>query len=251
MPVIDLNCDLGESFGAYTFGDDAAVLETVTSANVACGFHGGDPHGIRETCRAAVAAGVTIGAHPGYRDLAGFGRRFIDYAAQELTDEVIYQLGAVRAIARSVGGDVAYVKPHGALYNAIATHEAQAYAVVEAVVAFDASLPLLVQPGTAIARAATHAGVRVIAEAFVDRGYAADGRLVPRGAPGALLDQDAAVAQAIEIAAQGRVTAIDGSVVSLPAESLCLHGDHPSAVQLAADVRAALVARGIEIRSAV
>lgn len=249
MLRIDLNSDLGESFGNYTFGDDAAVLSSVSSANVACGFHAGDPRGIRETCRAAAAAGVTIGAHPGYRDLAGFGRRFIDYDAGELTDEVIYQVGALQALARSVGTAVRYVKPHGGLYHAIAHHRGQAEAVVRALRDLDAGVPLLVQPGSVVERVAREAGVPTFAEAFADRGYAPDGSLMQRGAPGAMLAPEAAIAQAVRIATTGRVVAVDGTEIAVRADSICLHGDRPAAVRLARDIRSALEHREVEIGS--
>ena len=246
---IDLNSDLGESFSVYSFGDDSAVLSAVSSANIACGFHAGDPQGIRATCRAAAELGVTIGAHPGYRDLPGFGRRFIDYAPHELTDEVIYQIGAVQALARSVGSQVRYVKPHGGLYNAIVVHEQQAHAVVRAVKELDETLPLMVLPGSVVERVARDAGLRTVAEAFADRAYAPDGTLVRRGTPGAVLDEAAAIAQAVSIAVSGRVTAVDGSQLRIEAESLCLHGDNPSAVQLAHEIRGALEGAGVSIRS--
>lgn len=249
MPRIDLNSDLGESFGNYTFGDDSAVLSSVSSANVACGFHGGDPHGIRATCAAAFSAGVTIGAHPGYRDLAGFGRRFIEYEQDELADEIIYQIGAVQALARSVGSAVRYVKPHGALYHAIARLEGQAQAVVRAVRDTDPDLPLLVPPGSVIERVAGEAGVRTFTEAFADRAYAPDGSLVPRTVSGAMLSREAAIAQAVRIATTGRVTAVDGTEIEVRADSICLHGDRPAAVRLARDIRAALEGRGVEIGS--
>jgi UPF0271 protein len=249
MSAIDLNSDLGESFGGYRLSDDAAVLASVSSANVACGFHAGDPLGIRATCRAAVAAGVTIGAHPGYRDLAGFGRRFIDVEPHELTDEVIYQIGALQALARSVGGEVRYVKPHGGLYNAIAVHEGQALAVVRAVLEVDAGLPLMVLPGSVAERVARDAGLRTVAEAFADRGYLPDGTLVKRGAPGALLDGDAAIAQALRFARGEPMAAVDGSLLRLATESICLHGDNPEAVRLARRIRSELEHEGVEIRS--
>ncbi|QBE47840.1 LamB/YcsF family protein [Leucobacter triazinivorans] len=249
MSAIDLNSDLGESFGGYRVGDDAAVLASVSSANVACGFHAGDPLGIRATCRAAVAAGVAIGAHPGYRDLAGFGRRFIDVDPHELTDEVIYQIGALQALARSVGGEVRYVKPHGGLYNAIAVHEGQALAVVRAIREVDERLPLMVLPGSVVERVARDAGLRVVAEAFADRGYLPDGTLVKRGTPGALLDGDAAIAQALRFARGESATAVDGSLLRLTAESICLHGDNREAVRLARRIRGELEHQGVEIRS--
>ncbi|MBK0420920.1 LamB/YcsF family protein [Leucobacter sp. CSA2] len=249
MTTIDLNSDLGESFGNYTFGDDAAVLESVSSANVACGFHAGDPRGIRITCRAAVASGTTIGAHPGYHDLAGFGRRFIDMDPGELTDEVIYQIGALQAIARSAGGEVRYVKPHGGLYNTIAVHEGQARAVVRAMTELAPELPLMVLPGSVVERVAREAGLRTVAEAFADRAYVADGTLVKRGTSGAILDPDAAVAQAVRFATEGRVRAIDGTELEIAPDSICLHGDNPAAIELARRIRAGLEAAGVRIES--
>lgn len=261
MPQIDLNSDLGESYGAYAIGDDAAVLEQVTSANIACGFHAGEPRGIRATCLAAVERGAVIGAHPGYHDLAGFGRRFIAYDPEELAAEVIYQVGALRALARGVGGEVRYVKPHGGLYHAIAVREDQAAAVARALVELGGGdggagagpLPLLVPPRSMIERVAREAGIPTVVEAFADRGYRPDGTLVPRGEPGALLDPEAAVAQAVRIATEGSVAAIgaDGrrTEIDIAADSICLHGDHPSAVRLAREIRAGLEAAGVDIRA--
>lgn len=245
---IDLNADLGES-GAGRVFDDAAVLPVISSANVACGAHAGEPRGIRLTCERAAELGVTVGAHPGYRDPAGFGRRFIDITPHELTDEMIFQIGAVQAIARSAGTEVRYVKPHGALYHAIAMHEDQATAVVRALLEENSGLPLVVLPGSAVDRLANEAGIRTIPEAFADRGYLPDGSLVPRGAAGAVLSRAAAVRQAVRLAVEGKVTAVDGTEVEVSADSICLHGDNPSAVQLARDIRAGLESAGIEIRS--
>lgn len=249
MNRIDLNSDLGESFGAYAMGDDAAILRSASSANIACGFHAGDPHGIRATCRAAVAAGVTIGAHPAYRDLQGFGRRFIDVASTELTDEVIYQISALRGVAHSVGGDVRYVKPHGALYNTIAKHEAQARAVVEAITEVDDALPIMVLPGTVIERVAQEAGLRTVVEAFADRAYNEDGSLVPRGTAGAVLDEAAALAQVQRIAVDGEIVAVTGKRLKISAESICIHGDSPGAVMMAAAIRRHLESAGVDVAS--
>lgn len=246
---IDLNADLGESFGGWTLSDDDAILAQVSSANIACGFHAGDPAGILRTCRAAAARGVTIGAHPGYRDLAGFGRRFIDYDLAELEAETIYQVGAVRALAASIGTAVRYIKPHGALYNAVAHHEGQASAVVRAAVV--TGLPLMVQVGSLAERLARDAGVATIGEGFADRGYRADGTLVPRSEPGAMLGGDSAIAQAIRMATAGTVLAVDGTEIAVPADSICLHGDSPGAVVLAAKIRAALTAEGVAVRARV
>jgi UPF0271 protein len=247
---IDLNSDVGESFGNWTFGDDAAVLANVTSANVACGFHAGDPVGIRTTIRAAVAAGVTVGAHPGYRDLAGFGRRFLDVAPNELTDDVIYQIGAVQALARAAGTRVSYVKPHGALYNTIVHSSEQAAAVVQAILAVDASLPLLVLPNSEIERQAEAAGLQTVAEAFADRAYRPDGTLVSRREAGSVLHStEDVVEHVLRVATEGTIRAVDGTVLQTRARSICLHGDTPGAVAMAAAVRKALKASGVTVQS--
>ena len=246
---LDLNADVGESFGAWTLGDDAAVLDVVTSANVACGFHAGDPLTLRTTCTYAAERGVVVGAQVGYRDLAGFGRRFVDVPPDALTADVIYQLGALSAMAHVAGTRVSYVKPHGALYNAIVHHEAQAQAVVDAVAAVDPSLPILGLPGSAVLERATAAGLRAVTEAFADRAYTPDGRLVPRTEPGAVLhDADAVAARVVRLAREGRVMAVDGSEIDVRAESVCIHGDTPGAVAMARAVRRALEAAGVELR---
>src|SRR5689334_8306184 len=211
-PLIDLNADLGEGFGRWPLGDDDALLAVVTSANVACGFHAGDPSIMRRVCAGAVERGVRIGAQVGYRDLAGFGRRAIDYDPDELTADVLYQVGALDAFARAAGDRVRYVKPHGALYNRIVHDEAQAAAVVAAVAAYDRSLPRLGLPGSAVLRHAADAAVPTVAEAFADRAYTPDGRLVPRGTPGAVLDDpDLVCARTVAIATGEPVRAIDGT----------------------------------------
>ncbi|GLB67986.1 LamB/YcsF family protein [Arthrobacter mangrovi] len=250
MAIIDLNSDVGESFGNWEMGDDAAIFRSVSSANVACGFHAGDPSTIAGTCRDAVAAGVTIGAHVGYRDLAGFGRRFLDCSPTELADDVLYQLGALQALAQAAGARIRYVKPHGALYNTIVHHEAHAQAVVDAVRAFGGDLPLLLLPGSvALARAAA-AGLRGVAEAFADRAYNPDGTLVSRREPGAVLhDPDLVVANMVRLAQTGKITAIDGSIIRVDAESICVHGDTPGSVAMAAAVRAGLESAGVTVRS--
>lgn len=233
---VDLNADLGESYGRWALGDDTALLGLVTSANIACGFHAGDPLTLRRSCAGAVAAGVTIGAQVGYPDLVGFGRRFLDMAADELSAAVLYQLGALDGLARSVGGQVRYLKPHGALYHATVDHEGQAQAVVDAALAYDAALPVLGLPGSTLLRLAGEAGLRPVAEYFLDRAYTDDGRLVDRRLPGAVLaDPDEAAARAVAVARAGRL------------ESLCTHGDSPAAVAMARTVRAALAAAGIDV----
>lgn len=248
MPTIDMNSDVGESFGRWRLGDDAAIFESVTSANIACGFHAGDPSTIGQTCRAAVAANVTIGAHVAYRDLAGFGRRFIDYAPDELADDILYQIGALDGFAKAAGDRVRYVKPHGALYNAIVRNEDHARAVVDAVTAFDASLPILALPGSAVLDIADQRGGRGAVEAFADRAYNPDGTLVSRREPDAMIDDDETIlANMIRLAEEHVIIARDGSQVAIDAESICVHGDNPSAVATAAAVRAALEDAGIQI----
>ncbi|WP_370643451.1 LamB/YcsF family protein [Micrococcus sp. ACRRV] len=249
-PQIDLNSDVGESFGSWMMGDDAAIMPSVSSANVACGFHAGDPSGIAQTCRDAVAAGVTIGAHVGYRDLAGFGRRFLDCSPTELADDVLYQIGALEALAGAAGATVRYVKPHGALYNTIVHHEEHAQAVVDGVAAFGADLPLLLLPGSVALEKAEKAGLRGVAEAFADRGYTPQGTLVSRREPGAVLhDEDEVAARMVRLATEGVIEAVDGTDVRVEAESICLHGDTPGAVSMAAAVRRALEDAGVTIAS--
>jgi 5-oxoprolinase (ATP-hydrolysing) subunit A len=244
-PVIDLNADLGESFGAWRLGDDDALLSIVTSANIACGFHAGDPLTIRRACAAAVARGVSIGAQVSYRDLAGFGRREMAVPADELAAEVLYQIAALDGIARAEGGRVGYVKPHGALYHRAARDPVQAAAVAGAIRAYDAALPLLTLPGSAAATAGAAAGLTVVAEAFADRAYTADGKLVPRGQPGAVLSNPAFVAaRAVAMVTSGAIEAAGGQTVRLDPRSICIHGDTAGAVALARAVRRALEEAG-------
>ncbi|MFF0377557.1 LamB/YcsF family protein [Actinoplanes missouriensis] len=238
---MDLNADLGEGFGAWTLGDDDALLSVVTSANVACGFHAGDPSTMRRVCRTAAENGVAVGAQVGYRDLAGFGRRRIEYARDELRDDILYQVGALEAFCRAAGDRVRYLKPHGALYNTAAVDPVQAGAVVDAVLAWDPAMPVLCQPGSVLAVAAAEAGLTVVGEGFADRGYSADGRLVPRSAAGALVHAPGDVVErAVRMAVRGEVVAVDGTVVPCPVRSICVHGDTPGAVELARAVRAGL-----------
>ncbi|MEU4557231.1 5-oxoprolinase subunit PxpA [Actinoplanes sp. NPDC023936] len=241
---MDLNADLGEGFGAWKLGDDDALLSVVTSANVACGFHAGDPSTMRRVCRTAAERGVAVGAQVGYRDLAGFGRRRIEYARDELRDDILYQVGALEAFCRAAGDRVRYLKPHGALYNTAAADPVQAGAVVDAVLAWDPAMPVLCQPGSVLAVAAAEAGLTVVGEGFADRGYSADGRLVPRSAPGALVHATGDVVErAVRMAARGEVVAVDGTVVPCPVRSICVHGDTPGAVELARAVRSGLAGR--------
>jgi len=246
---VDLNSDLGESFGRWVLGDDDAMLELVTSANVACGFHAGDPSTLRQVCARAAARGVSVGAQVSYRDLAGFGRRTMDVEPSELTDEVIYQIGALDGIARVCGTRVRYVKPHGALYNKAAVDPHTAGAVVAAVQAYDASLPVLGLPGSELLSAAAAAGLRTMAEAFADRAYTAAGLLVSRREPGAVLhDPQEIAARCVRLVTEGVIVAVDGSAVSVPAASICVHGDTAGAVEIAQAVRRALDAAGVEVR---
>jgi len=247
---MDLNADLGEGFGVWRLGDDDGLLEVVTSANVACGFHGGDPLTMRRVCEGAAARSVAVGAQVGYRDLAGFGRRRIDIGVDELAADVLYQLGALDACARAAGTTVRYVKPHGALYNTAVDDAAQAAAVASAVAAFDKSLPLLGLPDSELAVAAQVAGLMFVAEAFADRAYLPTGRLVPRSEPGAVIDDPYdVVARAAGIALHHRVTAADGSTIAVDARSLCVHGDTPGAVYLAQEIRRTLTDAGITLAS--
>jgi UPF0271 protein len=249
VPVVDLNSDVGESFGRWRLGDDDAVLAVVTSANVACGFHAGDPRTLRVTCEAAVREDVVVGAQVGYRDLPGFGRRFIDVDPVELTDDVLYQIGALDGLARAAGTTVRYVKPHGALYNASVHHEAQARAVVEAVLTYDRDLPLVGLPGSRLLALGEHAGLRVVREAFADRGYTPEGTLVPRRQTAALLlDPEEVAARVVRLVTEGSLLAVDGSTVAAEAESVCVHGDSPGAVAMAQAVRAHLEAAGVTIQ---
>jgi UPF0271 protein len=245
---IDLNSDLGEGFGAWTMGDDDAMLDVVSSANIACGFHAGDAGIMRRTCQRAVAHGVRIGAHVGHRDLAGFGRRAIAVDAGQVRDEALYQLAALDGFARAAGDRVRYLKPHGALYHSVNADRALADGLVAAVVEFDAELAVLGQAGTELCRAAGDAGIRYVTEGFADRGYTAAGDLVPRGDAGAVHGPDEALAQAISIARHGTARAANNSgEVLVAAASLCVHGDSPAAVEMARRIRAALTDLDIDI----
>lgn len=248
MVAIDLNADLGEAFGVWSLGDDEAMLDLVTSANVACGFHAGDPSTLRRVCQAAAARNVAIGAQVSYPDLAGFGRRFIDIDPVELRDAVLYQLGALDAFAQVAGTGVAYVKPHGALYHACVSNYAQAEAVVLAAHEYDPSLAVLGLPGSHVLAIADSIGMEFVPEAFADRAYLADGTLVPRSQPESVItDPTQVAARAVAIATEHRVIAIDGTVVDVRARSICIHGDTPGAVGLARAVRAGLEIAGVGI----
>ena len=245
---IDLNSDLGEGFGRWTLGDDDALLEVVTSANVACGFHAGDASTMRRVCERAAERGVVLGAQVGYRDLPGFGRRFIDIEPEALTQEVIYQLGALQGFARVAGTLVRYVKPHGGLYNAIVAHEQQAAAVVQAVVDYDPTLAVLGLEGSVWLRRAQEAGLRVVREAFADRAYTPAGTLVSRRLPGAVLHDPDEIAQRCVAMATGQpIVDIDGGALTVRPDSICVHGDTDGAVDIARRVRQSLTTAGLHV----
>lgn len=250
MKTIDLNSDLGESYGAWRMGDDTAMLEVVSSANIACGFHAGDPAGILRTVKAAAERGVAIGAHVSYPDLAGFGRRDMDIAPTDLTADVVYQIGALSGLAAAAGAKVRYVKPHGALYNRIAMDPVQGGAVIAAIKAVDPSLVMLALAGAPILEQARAAGLAIVAEAYADRAYTPAGHLVPRREAGAVLHDPAVIAaRMLRLAREGVVEAIDGSVIRIDAQSICVHGDSPGAVAIAREVRGQLEAAGVGIAS--
>lgn len=250
MRAIDLNSDLGESFGAWSMGDDTAILEVVSSANVACGFHAGDPAGILRTLKAAAARGVAIGAHVAYPDLVGFGRRNMDVPAEQLTADVIYQIGALQGLARSVGTRVSYVKPHGALYNTIAGEQKQAAAVIEALLLLDPALKLVCLANSPLLGWAREAGLSCVAEAFADRAYTHSGTLVSRSRPGAVLHDAGLIAKRmLRLVNEGVIESVDGRVIELQADSICVHGDSPDAVTIARTLKDDLQAAGVTIRA--
>ncbi len=245
---IDLNADIGESFGAYTIGADAELMPNITSANVACGFHGGDPAVMRRTVRMAREAGVSVGAHPGFQDLAGFGRREIRVTAQEAEDIVLYQIGALAAIAKSEGLALRHVKPHGALYNMAVRDAALATAIARAVRAFDPSLILFALPGSELMRAGEDCGLTVAAEGFADRSYEPDGSLTPRSRASAVIhDPSLVVDRAVRMATEGKVTAAGGSELLMRVQTICTHGDTPGAQELTRAIRAGLVRAGVTV----
>jgi UPF0271 protein len=245
---IDLNADVGESFGVYRYGDDEGVVPCVSSVNIACGFHAGDPAVMRSTVQLARLHGVAVGAHPGFHDLPGFGRREMHLGAAELENLVAYQIGALAAIAAAEGTRLSHVKPHGALYNMAARDAAMADAVARAVRGVDRSLVLFGLSGSQLIAAGERAGLRVASEVFADRGYRADGSLAPRGTPGAVVSDAAEVARrAVEMAARQAVTALDGASVSVRADTICVHGDTPGAAAIARAVRDALRSAAIDV----
>lgn len=247
---MDLNSDLGESFGAWTMGDDAAMLDIVSSANVACGFHAGDAAGILSTLKAAKARNVVVGAHVAYRDLTGFGRRNMDVASGDLVADVIYQIGALQGLARAAGTTVQYVKPHGALYNTIAQDKRQAMDVINAIKSIDPKLVLMALAGAPLIGWARDAGLTVVAEAFADRGYTPQGALVSRREPGAVLHDETLIAQRmLTLVREGVIEAVDGSLVPVEADSICVHGDSPGAVAIARNIRQRFEQEGVKIAS--
>jgi len=247
---IDINSDLGESLGAWRMGDDAAMLGIVSSANVACGFHAGDPTGILDTLRRAHENGVVVGAHVGYRDLFGFGRRNLDVASADLTADVIYQIGALQGLAAAAGTTVRYVKPHGALYNTIARNRRQADAVIAGIKAIDANLTLMALAGSELVCWAREQGLPVVSEAFADRAYTPQGILVSRQEAGAVLhDADEIAARMLRLVQDGVLPATDGSLVAIEADSICVHGDSPDAVHIARCLHQHLRRAGVHVRS--
>ncbi|HET9042643.1 MAG TPA: 5-oxoprolinase subunit PxpA [Burkholderiales bacterium] len=250
MTTIDLNCDMGESYGAWKMGDDRALMPLISSANVACGFHAGDPSTIRATVRLAVDHGVAVGAHPSLPDLQGFGRREMRISAQECYDLVLYQSGAVEAFARAAGARLHHVKIHGMLYNMAAKDPALADAIARATKDLGGGVLLYALSGSAMMEAAAKLGVRAIGEVFGDRSYQSDGTLTPRSRPGAMITEEAAsVAQVLMMVEQGKLRSLDGVEVPVDAGTLCLHGDQPDAVRFATALRAALAERRIEVRA--
>jgi UPF0271 protein len=247
---IDLNSDLGESFGPWPMGDDVAMLEIVTSANIACGFHAGDPAGLLAVLKEAARRGVSVGAHVGYRDLVGFGRRNMDPSSAELVGDTIYQIGALQGLARAAGTSVRYVKPHGALYNTIAHDARQAADVIAAIKAIDPSLILMALAGAPVVEQARAAGLTVVCEAFADRAYNADGSLVSRHLPGSVIhDPDIVAQRMLSMVTEGKIAAVDGRDITVEAQSICVHGDNPAAVALARALREKLSANGVELKA--
>ena len=245
---VDLNADVGESFGVYKTGSDELLLRTVTSANVACGFHAGDPSVMRQTVRMAAQTGVSIGAHPGFPDLGGFGRREMNIEPREIVDLVLYQIGALSAVAKAEGASVRHVKPHGALYNMSVRRADIAEAIAHAVASFDDALVLIGLAGSELLSAAERLGLRVAAEGFADRSYEHDGSLTPRHLTGAVVSEpETAVEQAVRMVRDGKVAARDGSTFSLKVDTICVHGDTRGAADLAAAVRTGLEQAGVTI----
>jgi 5-oxoprolinase (ATP-hydrolysing) subunit A len=249
VAVIDLNADLGESFGAFSIGRDPDLIPLLTSANVACGFHGGDPRVMDVTVRRCRAAGVAVGAHPSFPDLVGFGRRALEVTPEEAETDVLYQVAALAGFCRRHGVAMQHVKPHGALYNQANRSPDLALGIAAGVAAFDPGLLLVCQPGTELARAALAAGLTVAREGFADRAYNPDGTLVSRAVEGSVYhDPGRATEQALRMVTEGTVVALDGTVVDVRVDTLCVHGDNPEAVRLVGVLRERLAAAGVEVR---
>jgi UPF0271 protein len=249
MPI-DLNSDLGESFGRWSLGNDAELMKSITSANVACGYHAGDPGIMRDTIRMARDAGVSVGAHPGFPDLVGFGRRSMAATPREVEDFVLYQIGALAAMAAAEGVPLRHVKPHGALYNMAIRDRALSEAIAAAIASFDRSLILFALPGTELLRAGEARGLQVAAEGFADRTYEPDGSLTPRSRPGAVIhDTEEAIRRAVRMARDGVVRAVNGADVPMRVETICTHGDTPGSNELTRQLRAALEAAGLEVKA--
>ena len=247
---VDLNCDLGESFGVYEMGDDAQIIPNITSANVACGYHAGDPLVMRATVHLAVTHGVAVGAHPGFPDLVGFGRRALQASPAEVENLVLYQLGALAGIVAAEGGRLAHVKPHGALYNMASVQAPIAEAVARAVSAFDSGLVLFGLSGSRLLDAGRAAGLQIASEVFADRAYLPDGTLMPRSTAGAVVyDSSAVVERAVGMVTGGVVTAVNGEAIPVLADTICIHGDTPNATELAVSVRRGLEAAGVNVAS--
>lgn len=247
---IDLNADVGESYGPYAYGDDASVMRSVSSVNVAAGVHAGDPSVMRQTIRLARELGVAIGAHPSFPDRQGFGRRPMTLEPADAEDQVLYQIAAVAGVARAEGAVLAHVKPHGALYNMSAHDRGLAEAIASAVFAFDPELVLYAPPRSALAAAGRAIGLRVAIEAFADRAYQPDGTLVPRGQDGAVIvSVEEVVTRAMQMATERTVIAVDGSTIQIDADTLCIHGDTPGAASMAAWIRAGLNSADVDVRA--
>ncbi|OGA79119.1 MAG: lactam utilization protein LamB [Betaproteobacteria bacterium RIFCSPLOWO2_12_FULL_65_14] len=248
MKRIDINCDMGESYGAWKMGADAEVMPFISSANIACGFHGGDPATIRQTVRLAIDHGVAVGAHPSLPDLQGFGRRAMKISPQDMYDLVVYQAGAVEAFARAAGAKLHHVKCHGALYNMAANDEALSEAMARAVKDLGGTVVLYALSNSVMMNVAKTQGLRVAGEVFADRGYADDGTLAPRGRPGAMIENaDEAVERALGMIEKGYVSSLSGKPIPVSADTLCLHGDQPGAVTFAKAIRKAFAEHGISV----
>lgn len=250
MVFVDLNSDLGESFGSYKIGNDDAVMKFVTSANIACGFHGGDPLVMEETVKKALENNVAIGAHPGFPDLMGFGRRNMSVTPQEAKAYIIYQVSALNGFIKALGGKMQHVKPHGALYNMAAVDQKLARAIAEGVYAIDSGLILMGLAGSELIRAGVEIGLSTACEVFADRAYTPAGTLVPRGVPGAVIhDKKEAAARVLEMVLEGKVTSIEGEEISIKADTICVHGDNQEALELVCSIRKTLREAGVEVKA--